>query len=246
MLSTLVQLVGNLTCNQNDGSRILICYSVLSGGIDPHTHMEMPFMGQESIDDFFSGQAAALAGGTTMHIDFALPIDGDLAAGYQAWEKKAEKSCMDYGFHMAVTKWSDDVARDMEWLVKEKGRVTWTRLFALFIFELEVKIFVFSCSFDFSDRVMCTGINSFKFFMAYKGALMVTDEELIQGFKKCKELGALPQVHAENGDAVVEGQTRMIELGIIGPEGHPLSRPPVVHSENFLHSSNITYWTSFY
>lgn len=66
--------------------------------------------------------------------------------------------------------------------------------------------------------------------MAYKGALMVTDEELIQGFKKCKELGALPQVHAENGDAVVEGQKRMIELGITGPEGHPLSRPPVVRS----------------
>ena len=90
---------------------------------------------------------------------------------------------------------------------------------------------------------MCTGINSFKFFMAYKGALMVTDEELIQGFKKCKELGALPQVHAENGDGVVEGQTRMIELGITGPEGHPLSRPPVVYFENFLHSSNETYCT---
>lgn len=83
--------------------------------------MEMPFMGQESIDDFFSGQAAALAGGTTMHIDFALPVDGDLAAGYQAWVKKAAKSCMDYGFHMAVTKWNADVAKDMEWLVNEKG-----------------------------------------------------------------------------------------------------------------------------
>lgn len=67
---------------------------------------------------------------------------------------------------------------------------------------------------------------------------MVTDEELLQGFKKCKELGALPQVHAENGDGVVEGQKRMIELGITGPEGHPLSRPPVVHYENFLCSPN--------
>jgi len=169
---------------------------VMPGGIDPHTHMEMPFMGDESCDDFFSGQAAALAGGTTMHIDFALPDSaGDLAAGYEAYTKKAEKSCMDYGFHMAVTKWNDKVAETMEWLVKEKG------------------------------------INSFKFFMAYKGALMVTDEELLQGFKKCKELGAVPQVHAENGDAVVEGQTRIFGLGITGPEGHPLSRPPVLEGE---------------
>lgn len=72
------------------------------------------------------------------------------------------------------------------------------------------------------------GINSFKFFLAYKGALMIKDELLLQGFKKCKELGALAMVHAENGDAVYEGQQRIIELGITGPEGHALSRPPVV------------------
>jgi len=93
----------------------------IPGGIDPHTHMEMPFMGEESCDDFFSGQEAALSGGTTMHIDFALPHNGDLAEGFRLWVQKAEKSCMDYGFHMAVTKWNDKVAQDMEWLVKEKG-----------------------------------------------------------------------------------------------------------------------------
>lgn len=170
-------------------------YYVMPGGIDPHTHLSMPFMGQETCDDFFSGQAAALAGGTTMHIDFALPVDGDLSAGFEAYSKKAEKSCMDYGFHMAVTSWDEHVAKDMESLVKEKG------------------------------------INSFKFFMAYKGSLMVTDEQLLQGFKKCKELGALPQVHAENGDAVVEGQNRMIELGVTEPYGHGLSRPPILEGE---------------
>lgn len=168
---------------------------VMPGGIDPHTHLAMPFMGQVTSDDFFSGQAAALAGGTTMHIDFALPSDGDLSAGYKMYQEKASKACMDYGFHMAVTKWNDGVASDMERLVKHEG------------------------------------INSFKFFMAYKGSLMVTDEELLQGLKKCKELGALAQVHAENGDAVVEGQARMIELGITGPEGHGLSRPPILEGE---------------
>jgi hypothetical protein len=76
--------------------------------------------------------------------------------------------------------------------------------------------------------VTIAGINSFKFFMAYKGSLMVTDDLLLQGLRKCKSLGALAMVHAENGDAVAEGQQRMIDLGITGPEGHALSRPPIV------------------
>lgn len=66
--------------------------------------------------------------------------------------------------------------------------------------------------------------------MAYKEFIMVNDELLLQGFKKCKSLGALAMVHAENGDAVYAGQQKMIELGITGPEGHPLSRPPMVNS----------------
>ena len=64
--------------------------------------------------------------------------------------------------------------------------------------------------------------------MAYKGVLMINDELLLHGLKRCKSLGALAMVHAENGDAVYEGQKRMIELGITGPEGHALSRPAVV------------------
>ncbi|XP_062015291.1 dihydropyrimidinase isoform X1 [Rosa rugosa] len=168
---------------------------VMPGGIDPHTHLAMEFMGTETIDDFFSGQAAALAGGTTMHIDFVIPVNGSLTAGLEAYEKKSGKSCMDYGFHMAITKWDEIVSQEMEIMVKEKG------------------------------------INSFKFFLAYKGSLMISDELLLQGFKKCKSLGALAMVHAENGDAVYEGQKRMKELGITGPEGHSLSRPPVLEGE---------------
>ncbi|OAY57936.1 dihydropyrimidinase [Manihot esculenta] len=168
---------------------------VMPGGIDPHTHLAISFMNTEAIDDFFSGQAAALAGGTTMHIDFVMPVNGNLTAGLQAYEKKAKNSCMDYGFHVAITKWDEEVSKEMEIMVKERG------------------------------------INSFKFFMAYKGFVMVNDELLLQGFKRCKSLGALAMVHAENGDAVFEGQNRMIELGITGPEGHALSRPPVLEGE---------------
>uniref|UniRef100_A0A453FR83 Amidohydrolase-related domain-containing protein n=1 Tax=Aegilops tauschii subsp. strangulata TaxID=200361 RepID=A0A453FR83_AEGTS len=153
---------------------------------------EMEFMGTVTIDDFYSGHAAALAGGTTMHIDFVIPVNGNLTAGLESYKHKAEKAAMDYGFHMAITKWNDEVSREMEVMVKEHG------------------------------------INSFKFFMAYKGSLMVTDDLLLQGLQKCKSLGALAMVHAENGDAVAEGQQRMIDLGITGPEGHALSRPPVV------------------
>ncbi|GMG99989.1 hypothetical protein Nepgr_001829 [Nepenthes gracilis] len=168
---------------------------VMPGGIDPHTHLGFEFMGTKSVDDFSTGQAAALAGGTTMNIDFIIPIDGSLSAGYKAYEEKTKDSVMDYGFHVAVTKWDEDVSREMDIMVKEKG------------------------------------INSFKFFMAHKGVLMLDDEQLLEGIKKCKSLGALAMVHAENGDAVVEGQKRMIELGITGPEGHDLSRPALLEAE---------------
>jgi len=73
--------------------------------------------------------------------------------------------------------------------------------------------------------------------MAYKGSLMVTDDLLLQGLQKCKSLGALAMVHAENGDAVAEGQQRMIDLGITGPEGHALSRPPIVIPNSTFSSS---------
>ena len=56
-----------------------------------------------------SGQGAALAGGTTMEIDFAVPVDGDIMAGYKMYREKAAKSVMDYGFHMAITTWNDKV-----------------------------------------------------------------------------------------------------------------------------------------
>ncbi|TYJ20709.1 hypothetical protein E1A91_A08G014800v1 [Gossypium mustelinum] len=84
---------------------------------------------------------------------------------------------------------------------------------------------------DATGRYVMPGINSFKFFMAYKGTFMVDDAVLLRGMKRCKSLGALAMVHAENGDAVFEGQKRMIERGITGPEGHALSRPPMLEAE---------------
>ena len=75
------------------------------------------------------------------------------------------------------------------------------------------------------------GVNSFKHFMAYKNAIMCDDETLVNSFNRCVELGAMPTVHAENGELVFHLQQKILAKGITGPEGHPLSRPPEVEGE---------------
>jgi dihydropyrimidinase len=74
-------------------------------------------------------------------------------------------------------------------------------------------------------------VNSFKHFMAYKGAIMCDDEVLVNSFSRAAELGALATVHAENGELVWRLQQDIYDKGIRGPEGHPLSRPPEVEGE---------------
>src|SRR5215472_11033723 len=97
------------------------CY-VMPGGIDPHTHMELPFMGTVASEDFFSGTSAAAAGGTTMIIDFVIPNPKqNLLEAYRQWRGWAEKAAADYSFHVAVTWWDDSVHKDMEILVREHG-----------------------------------------------------------------------------------------------------------------------------
>src|SRR5438132_6657199 len=75
---------------------------VIPGGIDVHTHLDMPFGGTTSADDFESGTRAAAFGGTTTLVDFAMqPQGGTLKAGLAQWhEKAAGKAVNDYGFHM--------------------------------------------------------------------------------------------------------------------------------------------------
>jgi dihydropyrimidinase len=86
--------------------------------------------------------------------------------------------------------------------------------------------------FDEMETVVKTyGINTFKHFMAYKGALMVNDDELYNSFLRCAGLGAMPLVHAENGDVIWHLQQHYLGTGVIGPEGHAYSRPPAVEGE---------------
>lgn len=95
---------------------------VLPGGIDPHTHMELPFMGTVASEDFFTGTSAAAAGGTTMIIDFVIPAPQEsLLAAYKKWRGWAEKSAADYSLHVAVTWWDESVKADMGTLCREHG-----------------------------------------------------------------------------------------------------------------------------
>ena len=166
---------------------------IFPGGIDPHVHLDMPFMGEVSADNFESGTAAAVAGGTTFVIDFVIPGRGQsLLEALQGWHNKAKNAVTDYSYHMAVTWFDDSVAREMEQCVQNEG------------------------------------IPSFKVFLAYKGAIGVSDAELLQTMKKAKELGALVNTHCENAELVAYLQDKLFAEGKIDPKYHALSRPSYV------------------
>jgi len=94
---------------------------VLPGGIDVHTHMDMPFGGATSADDFETGTRAAAFGGTTTIVDFAIQYRGQtLHTAWEGWAKKAEgKAVIDYGFHMIITELTDQVEGEMDALVRQ-------------------------------------------------------------------------------------------------------------------------------
>lgn len=195
----IVEVGNSLICNDKN-CEVLDATEryVIPGGIDPHTHMQMPFMGEVSVDDFFYGTKAALAGGTTMIIDFVMS-DKNLypIKAYKQWRQWADlKVCCDYSLSVAITCWNDEVSAEMATLVKHEY-----------------------------------GINSFKFFLAYKNILMLEDHEFFQGLKQCAKLKALARVHAENGPIIAEKQQELLKLGITGPEGHAQSRPEELEAE---------------
>ncbi len=170
---------------------------VIPGGIDPHVHLDMPFMGTFSSDDYTTGTRAAMHGGTTMVIDFILQTQGDtLHHALKEWQGRSEgKAIGDYSYHMAVTDFNDNVAKEVVQMIEEEG------------------------------------ITSFKTFMAYKGALMIDDGQMVQLMKVVKENGGLVTVHATNGDMIDSLIAKNKALGNRAPIYHYLSQPEVTEAE---------------
>ena len=170
---------------------------VFPGGIDPHVHLDMPFMGTFSSDTYATGTRAALHGGTTMVIDFILQTQGDtLHNALATWQKKSNGNAYgDYSYHMAVTDFNDDVAKEVVQMIHEEG------------------------------------ITSFKTFMAYKGALMIDDGQMVGLMKVVRENGGLVTVHATNGDMIDHLIAKHRSEGKLSPLYHYLSQPEITEAE---------------
>ncbi|MCW3088277.1 MAG: hydA [Sediminibacterium sp.] len=182
---------------------------VMPGGIDPHVHLDMPFMGTYSSDNYETGTRAALYGGTTMVIDFILQKQGhSLRSALEEWKGRSDGNCVgDYGFHMAVTDFNEDTRKEIKDMVEKEG------------------------------------ISSFKTFMAYKGALMIDDRQMIGLMQEVKKQGGLINVHATNGDMIDFLIAKHRGEGKLSPLYHYLSQPEVTEAEasgRFIDMANYT------
>lgn len=104
------------------GHEVVDCAGMylMPGGIDVHTHLELPFGGTVSNDDFNTGHKAAAFGGTTAHIDFVVqPVGKSLEDGLKIWREKSQQAQIDYAYHMAITDLRPEVAEEIPGLVDQ-------------------------------------------------------------------------------------------------------------------------------
>lgn len=170
---------------------------VMPGGIDPHVHLDMPFMGTFSSDTHETGTRAALFGGTTTVIDFVLQTQGhSLKEALADWNSRAKGNAVgDYSFHMAVTDFNENTRAEIKTMVEEEG------------------------------------ITSFKTFMAYKGALMIDDRQMVGLMQEVKKQGGMVTVHATNGDMIDFLIAKHRAEGKLSPLYHYLSQPEITEAE---------------
>jgi dihydropyrimidinase len=176
---------------------------ILPGGIDVHTHLDMPFGGTTSADDYTTGTQAAAIGGTTTVIDFALQSQGHtMRSALDTWLAKShKKACIDFSLHMAVT--------DLD--PHHTGST--------------------ASGLDEMNDMVAHGITSFKLFMAYPGVLMIDDGLMFQVMQRAAKLNALCCIHAENGSAIDIVVAQTIAAGHTAPHFHALSRSPKAEAE---------------
>ena len=193
-----------------DRAEVIDCTGkiIVPGGIDPHVHLEMPFMGTFSSDTYETGTRAALHGGTTMVIDFILQKQGNsLRAAFEEWSGRATGNAVgDYSFHMAVTDFNPNTKEEIKEMIDE-------------------------------------GITSFKTFMAYKGALMIDDAQMVSLMQEVKKHGGLVTAHATNGDMIDTLIAQHRAQGKLTPLYHYLSQPEVTEAEasgRFVDIANYT------
>jgi dihydropyrimidinase len=182
---------------------------VFPGGIDPHVHLDMPFMGTYSSDNYETGTRAALFGGTTMVIDFILQKQGNsLQAALDEWRSRSNNNCLgDYSFHMAVTDFNESTKQEIKGLIEQEG------------------------------------ITSFKTFMAYKGALMIDDRQMVGLMEEVKKQGGLINVHATNGDMIDYLIAKHRTEGKLSPLYHYLSQPEITEAEASERFADMSYYT---
>lgn len=170
---------------------------VFPGGIDPHVHLDLPFMGTFSSDNYETGTRAALFGGTTSIIDFAIQTQGQsMHAALETWNKKSAGNALcDYSYHLAVTDFNEDTRPEVKKLIENEG------------------------------------ITSFKTFMAYKGALMVDDGQMVGLMHEAKKYGGMVTVHATNGDMIDHLIAKHRAEGKLSPLYHYLSQPEITEAE---------------
>lgn len=204
-----VQTIGKNLSLQADKTIDATGKLVFPGGIDPHVHLDMPFMGTFSSDNYETGTRAALFGGTTMVIDFILQRQGhSLHAALDEWRSRSNGNCVgDYSFHMAVTDFNENTKKEIRDFIEQEG------------------------------------ITSFKTFMAYKGALMIDDRQMVGLMEEVKQHGGLINVHATNGDMIDYLVAKHRSEGKLSPLYHYLSQPEITEAEAAERFVDMSFYT---